>query len=172
MISHKNARDKVAAYKQELRAKGEKLTFAELAPLPSTKTPNGAKALTNAANYSSGSNYPSTMTMIAPGVARIGHANIGIELMLNYASNVQRTAELREILTNAAVLDFNLDYSNVLNLQLNHLSKLKAAEVVISETAMQALYQKDYSQAWPDLCVAAALIRLHDNEPVAVLQLV
>jgi hypothetical protein len=172
LVSHKNARDKVAAYKQELRARGEKLTFAELAPPPSTKTPNGAKALTNLVNYSSGANYPPTMTMIAPGVARIGHTNIGTEFMLNYASNVQRTAELRAILTNAAVLDFNLDYSNVLDLQLSHLSKLKAAEVVVSETAMQSLYRKDYSEAWPDLCAAVDLIRLHDNEPLEISQLV
>jgi len=162
----------VAAYKQELRARGEKLTFAELAPPPSTKTPNGAKALTNAVKYSSPANYPPLMTMIAPGVAKIGHTNIGSELMLNYASNVQRTAELRNILTNAVVLDFNLDYPHTIDLPVLHLMKLKAAEVIISETAMQALYQKEYSEAWSDLCAAIDLVRLHDNEPLAISQLV
>jgi hypothetical protein len=174
MISHKNARDKVAAYKQELRAKGEKLTFAELAPAPSTKTPNGAKAFMDASNLLSSSSVdrPPMMALIAPGVARLGHTNIGPELMFNYASNVQRMATLRVILTNAAVLDFNLDYSKGVDLQLSHLSKLKDLEVVLSATAMQALYQKDYSEAWLDLSAAVDVVRLFDNEPLAISQLV
>ncbi len=173
LVSHDNVRDKVAAYKKELRAKGEKLTFAELAPPPSAKTPNGAKAFTNMSNFFTSNVDPSpTMTMIAPGLARIGHTNIGAELMFSYSSNVKRTTELRAILTNAAVLDFNLAYSNVFELQLTHLSKLKAAEIVLSTTAMQALYQKDYSEAWQDLCAAVDLIRLHNNEPFAISQLV
>lgn len=174
LVSHKNSRDKVAAYKQELRAKGEKLTFAELAPPPSTKTPNGAKAFMDVSNLLSSSSVesPQMMAWIAPGVARIAHTNIGAELMFNYENNVQRTAEMRAILTNAAVLDFNLDYSQGLDLQLPHLSKLKEAEVVFSATAMQALYQKDYSETWADLYAAVDLIRLFDNEPLPISQLV
>jgi hypothetical protein len=173
MVTHDNVRDKVAAYKQELRAKGEKLTFAELAPPPSTKTPNGAKALTNVINYTSSSmNVPQMMLMVAPGIARIGHTNIGAELMFNYENNVQRAAELRAILTNAAVLDFNLDYSDIFDFQLTYLSKLKAAEIVVSTTAMQALYKKDYTEAWPDLCAGVDLVRLFDSEPMGISQLV
>ena len=173
-VSHKNARDKVAEYKQELRAKGEKLTFAELAPPPSTKTPNGAKAFMDASNLLSSSSIgrPPMMDLIAPGVARIGHTNIAAELMSNYASNVQRTAALRTILTNAAVLDFNLGYSKEFDLQLPHLSKLKNMEVVVATTAMQALWKRDYAEAWPELCAAVDLIRLFDNEPLPRSQLV
>jgi len=173
MISHKNARDKVAAYKQELRAKGEKLTFAEIAPPASTRMPNGAGAFTKATNFSySYLDYPQVMVSIGPGVARIGHASIRAELMFNYASNVQRAAEWRTILTNAAVLDFNPDYSKGFDLFLPQLAKLKTAEVVFSSTAMQALYQRDYSEAWPDLCAAADVVRLFENEPIVISSLV
>jgi len=174
LMSGKNSREKVAAYKQELRVKGEKLTIAELLPTPSTKTPNGAKVFMDASNLLSSSyvERPRMMAWIAPGVARIGHTNIGSELMFNYDSNIQRTAALRAILTNAAVLDFNPDYSKGVDLQLPHLSKLKDLEVVAAATTMQALYQKDYSEAWLDLCVATDLVRLFDNEPLAISQLV
>jgi hypothetical protein len=50
--------------------------------------------------------------------------------------------------------------------------KLKTAEITISETAMQALHERDYSEAWPDLCAAVDLIRLHGNEPLAISQIV
>ena len=172
LLPHGGYRRKVEAYKKQLLAQGEKLTMLELAPPPPTNGPNGAIALTNAMEgYRVPSDYPPMMKIVGPGIAMVGHSNPRPVEMAGYASNVVKAAELRAILQ-APVLDFNLDYSKGSELPLYHLSKLKAAESLLSITATQALHEKDYSEAWSNLLAGVELVRLYDNEPILISDLV
>ncbi len=167
------SRRAVAAYKQQLLAQGEKLSFAELAPPPSTNSPDLAGEFTNSPGFpGSVANLPSAMIMIAPGIATAGHLNKPSEPFYDYDQNVRVAAELRAILDRAAVLDFNLDYSKGAELPLPHLAPIKRVGILFSATAVQALYQQDHAVALPNLYAGADLIRLSCNEPIMISGLV
>lgn len=167
------SRRAVAAYKQQLLAQGEKLTMAEIAPPPSTNPSNLAVEFTNSSGYpGSVANLPSAMIMIAPGIAAVGHPDKPSEPFYDYDQNIRTAAELRAILDRAAVLDFNLDYSQGAGLPLPHLASIKRVETLFSATALQALYQQDHATALPNLYAGADIIRLSCNEPIMISGLV
>jgi hypothetical protein len=172
LLPHGGYRRQVEAYKKQLLAQGEKLTIAELAPPRATNGPNGAMALTNAMqSYRLPADYPPMMKLVGPGIAMIGHANPRSVEMAGYASNVAKATELRAILQ-SPVFNFNLDYSKGSGISLDHLSKLKNAGTLLSITATQALHEKDHSEAWSDLVAGVELVRLYDNEPLMISDLV
>ena len=170
----------LAAYKQQLLARGEKLAIAETTPRPSTKTPNAASnfmAFPNGLGTLPGfppvmlTRFPPMMVMVGMGTALPGTTNIAPEMMVAYKSNARQMAELRSALA-AAVMDFNLDYSHSYALLLPHLSKLKKTEVLATGSAMEAMSGGDYSEAWQDLYAAVDLFRLQSNEPIMITDLV
>lgn len=167
--------DALKAYKQQLLAKGEKLTMVELAPQPHTNAFNGARALLDLMTSNQApSDYPAMMKIVAPGLAAIGSTNIVPAEMLSYERNTSTMVKLRKILE-MPVLDFNLNYSlgpQVGAALFPELSYLKKAELLPAMTAMQALYMKDYSEARLDLIAAADLVRLDTNEPLMISDLV
>jgi hypothetical protein len=172
LTPHGRYRHELEAYKQQLVARGEKLTIAELAPPPSIDPSNGAKAFMQfMGNYSSPTDYPSAMKMVAPGLAEIGCTNDAAVMSVNYARNMRQMVELRNIL-NASVLDFDLNYSQGYDLPLPHQPKLKAAEQLASASTIQTLHAKNYSEARSDLLAAVDLVRLSPNEPFMVSGLV
>lgn len=171
-LLHARSRRAVADYKQQLRAKGEKLLISELAPISLPNPSNGAPAFKAVMQHFPGSsNYPTAMAMVAPGLARIGYTNLSPGLMLEYTQNVHATLELRKAL-NATVFDFHLDYSLGFALPLDNLAALKKAELLASATAVEALQAGDFSEAHADLLVGADLVRLFNNEPLLISGLV
>ncbi len=116
-------------------------------------------------------NLPSTLKMIAPGLAMIGHVNLNPGEMLGYDQNTKKVATLREIL-GSSVLGFTPDYSKGYVMLLPHLAPQKAAEQLAAGTATQALSTNDFAEARSDLFVAVDLVRLNDNEPIMISHLV
>lgn len=169
---HGGYRRELDAYKKQLIAKGEKLTIAELAPPPSINPSNGARALIDLiASYRFPDDYPSMAKMVAPGLAEIGFTNTTANLTSNYAANCQKMAKLRNALS-APVIEFNLDYSQGLEIPLPHLAKLKSAAQFSTMTMMQALHANDFAEAQSDLLSAVKLIGLYKNEPIMISGLV
>ncbi len=140
-------RREVEAYKRDLLAKGEKLTIAELVPPPTPGAVSNATRFLNAASsYSEPFDFPSFMKRVAPSVALVDHTNFSSNQIAGYERNIGLTANLRKALE-VSVLDFSADYvevgrRNASSLAL-YLSKLKSAELLAEDTAMQALYRKD-----------------------------
>jgi hypothetical protein len=173
LMPHGRYRHAVEAYKTELIAKGEKLTIAELSPPPPpANASNGARAFMQLMkDYKVPNDYPYMMRMVAPGLAQVVHTNLVVAEMFNYEQNLSNVAKLREVLK-APVLNFDLDYSQGFDLSLPHLSKLKAAEQLITITAMQTFYSKNFSEASGDLLTAVDLVRVYTNDPLMISGLV
>ena len=172
LLPHGGYRHAVEAYKQQLLARGEKLTIAELAPPPSTNASNGAKAFMQLmSNYTPPNDYPNMMKMLAPGLAAIGFTNETPEMTANYEQNNGETEALRKVL-NSSALNFDLDYSRGAFVLLPHLAKLKYAELLASTTMTQALHAKDFPQAKADLLTAVNLVRLFGSDSLEISDLV
>jgi hypothetical protein len=169
---HGGYRRELEAYKKQLIAKGEKLTMAELAPPPSINPSNGARALMDLiATYRAPNDYPTNMIHVAPGLYEVGYTNGDANLTSNYAANCRKMAELRKVLT-APVIEFNLDYSQGMEILLPHLARLKSVEQLATITTMQALHTNDFAEAQSDLLSAVKLVSLYKNEPIMISGLV
>jgi hypothetical protein len=172
LLPHGGYRHALEAYKQQLLARGEKLTIAELAPQPSINPSNGAKAFMQLmSNYTSPNDYPYTMRMLAPGLAATDCTNETPEMTANYEQNASKTAELHNVL-NMPTLDFDLDYSRGVFILLPHLAKLKSAEHLACITTMQAFHAKNLPEAKSDLLTAVQLVRLFRNDSLEMSDLV
>ena len=177
-----SSRRTVEAYKQQLRAQGEKLTVAELAPKPPPNSIEGAQAFMGTMSLShSLSNYPPTMKLIGSGLAMIGWqqevapvdglSNVWPELAIELEANRNTLTSLQTEL-NLPVLFFDLDYSRGFAVLLPHLAKLKQAEVLTAVSAVAALHERNFSKAWTNLHTALALVRLYRTEPILISHLV
>jgi hypothetical protein len=164
LLPHGRYRHELEAYKKELRARGEKLTIAELAPPPSSNPSNGAKAFMQLMkDYELPTNLPTIMRLAEPGLANVTWTNLSPEQMVGYEENRSKVVELRKLL-NASVLDFQPDYARGQYILLPHAAKLKATEQLIAATAMQACYAREFSEGVADLVAAANLVRLYGGE--------
>ena len=173
LLPHGGYRRQLEAYKQQLIARGEKLTIAELAPPPPTNPSNRAKAFMQLmGNYKLLTNLPTAMRIVAPGLADVVCTNLNSTEMVGYDQNLTDAAKLRGILDSTSVLDFSLDYSKGANLMLPHLAKLKASALLLTGTVAQASYSKNFSETRSDLLAAANLLRLYPNEPLFMSDLV
>ena len=128
----------VEAYKRELLAKGEKLKMIELAPAEVSDAERVKAFIVLMGGYHRPTNLPSMMTIVAPGVAAVGHTRLAPDQMADYENNVNLVARLREILgTNT--LTFRLDYTRTADMPLPGLAWLQSAELLAAGAAMQAL---------------------------------
>ena len=115
--------------------------------------------------------FPTAMKMMAPGAAAISYADLDAKLMASYGTNKIYTAQLREILS-GATLDFDVDYSQGADTQLPHLAVIKRLALQLSQTARQALHEKDFEEAALDLGAEADILWLWKQEPVLISSLV
>jgi hypothetical protein len=170
LLSSGNYRRQLEAYKQQLRARGEKLLVSEVAPPHATNTTNAAATFFGASSFSVASALPAMMTLIGPGCAMVGHTNPAPALP-NYDQATRFVSELRAALTPPS-LDFNLDYAKGFEIMFPHLARLKTAEVLATGTSIEALHRQDFQEAWQDLNAAVDLVRLYNNEPLLISGLV
>jgi len=172
----------VESYKQQLRAQGEKLLVAELLPTPPPESLDGAQTFLGAMSLShQPSNIPPTMKLIRPGRAMVAWqqeilpedkiSNIWPGLSLELKANRDTLSSLQSAL-NVPVLYFNLDYSQGWGTLLPHLAKLKQAEILTSVSAVAALHERKFSEAWTNLHDAVILVRRYQAEPLTISHLV
>jgi hypothetical protein len=170
LLPHDGYRREVEAYKQQLIARGEKLTIAELAPPPYTNESNGAKAFLDlVASYRAPYQLVTAARSVVPGLAQIGFTNQTADLTSNYAYNCQFMAQVRNMLDTSDI-NFNLDYSD-LNASASYLSRLKSSGSLAHLTTMQALHAGDFTEARADLLAAVHIICL-SNDPSIISGLV
>jgi hypothetical protein len=172
-VPHGSARRKLADYKKELIAKGEKLDLASVAPPHKTDVSNGASEFLRAiANWSNPNDFTPIMRIVAPGAAMVGHRNLDAEARTNYEANRLIANNVRASLK-ADTLDFGVGYSSLsYTTVLSHLPRIKSAAILLSQTAMQALEANDLQEAAQDLGAEADLMRLWDSEPILISSLV
>ena len=181
------------AWQRAMRARGEKLTIAELTPpltnLASRVIPPGEAAglLGRAAPPQ---DYPTAMLIVAPGKARVAWAlsnwrtersskpyglttNDWNEPGLAGAFKSLREAlpALRSDLTNRAFV-VSADYSQGFELLLPHLAKYKQAAQALSADTVRALHERRLDKATENLVAGAALVRLMKDERIMISHLV
>jgi hypothetical protein len=185
VFMHFQFRWSLAAYRKELRARGEKLTIRELAPRAPTNGPNGALALWSAATrlapLNNPSQLPASLTLVAPGRARVEWAQE--ELSLPDSTNAWPRlseqiegargvfAEVRAALDQPA-LQFNLDYFQGVSLPLPHLAPLKKTALMLSAAVMLDLHEGRFREAVENLRTAQKLAARYVSEPLIVSQMV
>ena len=172
-VPHGSARRKLAEYKKQLIAQGEKLDLASVAPPHRTGISNGASEFLKAlGNWRNPNDFAPMMRMVAPPAAMVGHTNLDAASRTNYEANQAVAGKVRASL-NTGALDFGLNYSSLsYTTLLSHLPQIKSAATLFSQTAMQALYTNDLSEAAQDLGAEADLLRLWDSEPILISSLV
>ncbi len=171
-VPHGSARKKLADYKKELIAKGEKLDLMSFVPTLPPGVSNGAPAFLGViTNWTQPNNFPSMMRMVGPGVAAIGHTNLGPIDMASYETNKAVAKELRAIL-GASILYFDLNYSNAPKVAFFHVMYVKRAAMLFYHTALQALCRDDLEEAVSDIGAGADVIRLYGNEHLEISTLV
>jgi type II secretory pathway pseudopilin PulG len=181
------------AWQRAMRAKGEKLTIAELTPpltnLASRVIPPG-EAAGLLGRTTPPQEYPTAMQIVAPGKARIAWAqsswrtenrtkpygmvtNDWNESGLAGAFKSLREAlpALRSDLTNRAFV-VSADYDQGFELLLPHLAKYKQAAQALSADTVLALHEHRLDEATENLVAGAALVRLMKNERILISHLV
>ncbi len=186
VAAHYRVKSRLAEYKRQLEASGEKLRIAELAPLP---FPEGVRAsgtlLMSAVGLGAiappASNQPPMMKFLAPGHAlAASRQNIlptqestnvwpGVDAMLARREDV--LAQIRAALE-APVLSFDLDYQQGYELLLPHLVRLKSVALWLSAAAMLDLHEGQTTNAWENLVAMSALVQRYQEEPIAISELV
>ena len=181
------------AWQRAMRAKGEKLTIAELTPTPTNLAsrvvaPGEAAGLLGRATAPQ--EYPTAMQIVAPGKARVAWAlsswrtesrskpngmvtNDWNESGLMGAFKTLREAlpALRSDLTNRAFV-VSPDYDQGFELLLPHLAKYKQAAQALSAGTVLALHEHRLDEATENLVAGAALVRLMRDERILIGHLV
>jgi hypothetical protein len=179
---------KLAAYKAALAAKGERISYPDLLLSAAGKEENAALQLIGAANRLGGmklaqGNFPATMTVVAPGRARIGWQqneiiggapnatntwdDLAADLALMDADFQQMHAALQ-----LPRLDFGLNYQQGFSMMLPHLQTLKRVGNWEAAAAMNHLHAGRLDAALTNLHDIIALSRLQAEEPLLISQLV
>lgn len=184
VMAHSRTDGALEAYKRQLRARGEKITIAELTPPTPTNGPNAVAGLMNVAGQLQlgDSNQVPVATFISPGHLRIAwqqevlptkdSTNIWPALAKEIESRREALSQARVALTNP-VLSFSLNYQQAYNLLMRHLAGLKQTEICLSSATILALHQNQPDEAWEDLKATVNLARLFGrDEPLMVSQFV
>jgi hypothetical protein len=181
---HYRAKWLVEWYKRELRAAGEKLTIAELAPVTDASLPNAADSLSTLArefNFEALTSTVPAMRWVAPGRATAAWREETMPTM--DSTNVW--PEVEEMLTahqplvrglRAAMdrprLVYQLDYQQASDLLLPHLGPTKWAAVGLSADTLLALRHGRTEVAQEDLAALTRLAERFKDEPTVISALV
>jgi hypothetical protein len=180
-------------YKAGLRAKGEKLTYKELAIAPSTNADEVA-ALKILAGYStnysllSSSVFPSTMAYVAPGKARVGWrgelrseaggGQTAVEWKTLESDNLRAAAALAQI--RAALLVsppdsgwiYNDDYTNAIGRPSTNYVRDRTIAQALQRDLMGELHRGNLDAALNDLHALAGQTGVNRNELTLVSQMI
>lgn len=184
LIAHWRAKAGAEKYKAQLRAQGEKLSIAELIPVPPASGSNGVQVVINAAARLSGLDskvQPTVMKMVQPGRARVTwmqpvlptdqSSNIWPELQSELEAHKSTFAELREGLAKP-LLHFPLNYQQGFSILLPHLAMLRGSSRWLSTATILKMHQQDSAEAWGNLRSLVALPVSWREEPFMISQLV
>ena len=182
VMGHSRMDGALEAYKRELKAKGEKLTIAELTPPTPTNGPNAALALMSVTPQLqlSTSNRAPVATLVSPGHLRISwqqdvlptedSTNVWPKLAAELGKMREALSKARLALTNP-VLSFQLNYQLGINLPLSHLATLTRISGCLPSAAILALHQNHPDEAWEDLKANVNLARLFGkDDPLEISQ--
>jgi hypothetical protein len=177
---------KVARYRAQLHAAGERLNLREATPLPLPPDRNNARyireamGLFNAQKTFMDNIQPPAMRLVAPGKAMVGWAHPEV-LGDKTNSWEQVECELRmyqpvlsEIprLIECPTMDFHLDYAVGPSLLLPHLANFRKAAQLISAAALSDLHSGDATTAATEVQGIVALSKGLRDEPLVISQLV
>lgn len=177
----------LANYREELLARGEKLTIEELAPpIPEGTnvvllTPAEAESMLNIGGGVR-DEFPSTARTLSPGrlVASWqrdrwfdpdGRTCTWDDYLRAAAGTLDRLPELRWRLTNR-VLRVTLDYGEGFTLLLPHLAPFKSVAQALCQAAIYDLHTGNLNGAAENLHAVASLTDLLEHEPLLIDQLV
>jgi hypothetical protein len=171
------------AYKNSLRAQGEKLDIKEVSPTPAPPEQNGREAAEAAFNSLGSGNIdpPYNMWMIAPGKAMTGWHQTeacGSDFTNSwddFSAAITVDAPAIDFLRQAAAkprLDFGLDYQKGPSMSISHLASFKrSAQAVVAATTLD-LHNGDTASAVTNLCVLLHLVRANEDENILISHLV
>lgn len=182
-LEHERAKARLAAFKADLIAKGEKLTIADHVPKLPPALSNAAPDFIAAANRLTELKaewQPARMRMVAPGKARVTwrQAELPSEkepdiwpfITAHVEENRPLLAEVAAALERPEMV-VNLDYTKGFSLLIPHLAKHKAAANALVNAALVDLRNDQRAAAFTNLLAAARLARLNE-EPILISQLV
>ena len=182
-LEHERAKARLAAFKAQLIAKGEKLAIADHVPKLPPALSNAAPDFIAAANRLTELKpelQPQRMRLVAPGKARVTWQQAELptekepDLWPFITAHVEENRLLLAEMTGALErpeMVFNLDYSKGFNLLLPHLAKVKQSAVVFANATLVDLRADQRASAFTNLLAGARLTRLQE-EPLLISQLV
>ena len=182
-LEHERAKARLAAFKAQLIAKGEKLAIADHVPKLPPALSNAAPDFIAAANRITELKpefQPQRMRLVAPGRARVTWQQPELptdkdpDLWPIVTAHVEDNRPLLDEM--AAALErpemvFNLDYSKGFSLLLPHLAKMKQAALNFGLAAVVDLHMGQTNSAFTNL-LAASRMSQSFQEPLLISQLV
>lgn len=174
----------VEAYKNTLRAQGEKLEISEVAPPVVSSDQNGrdpAQMGFNSLGSTRYSHYADVMWMVAPGKAIAAwsqpesRGSDYTNSWEDFATDVAVDAPAIDSLHQAAQfpkLDFGLDYQKGPTLLLPHLAQFKHSAFALVLASTLALHQGDTPSAATNLCDLLHLVAANEDECIMISDLV
>lgn len=183
VVAHYRVKARLESYKARLRAEGEKMAIAELAPSLSSADVGAGIALDRTAGQlpSISSNPPPLMKLTSPGRVLVAWeqetlsngdvSNVWAALSIPLEDNADKLAEIRAVLQGYSPA-FNLNYEQGYNLLLPHLARLKGAAQWLSAATVFELHEVQATNAIENLAALTALARKTDREPLMISELV
>ena len=182
-LEHERAKARLAAFKAQLIAKGEKLAITDHVPKLPPALSNAAPDFMIAADRVTELKFefqPLRMRLVAPGRALVAWqqpelatdkaADIWPELMAHVEENRPLLADMATALERPELV-FNLDYAKGFTLLLPHLAQIKRASVCMANAALVDLHAGRPESALTNLLLGVRLLRLNE-EPILISQLV
>lgn len=182
-LEHERAKARLAAFKADLIAKGEKLAIADHVPKLPPAVSNAAPDFIAAANRLTELKAEwqlARMRMVAPGKARVTwrqqelptekEPDLWPFIVAHVEDNRPLLAEMAAALGRPEIV-FNLDYTKGFNLLLPHVDKHKRAVSVMANATLADLHDEQTASAFTNLLAAVRFVRLNE-EPLLISQLV
>lgn len=182
-LEHERAKARLAAFKADLIAKGEKLAIADHVPKLPPALSNAAPDFIAAANRLTQLKpewQPARMQMVAPGKARVTwrqpelpsekEPDLWPFAMAHVEDNRPLLAEMAAALERPEMV-FQLDYSKNFHLLLPHLSTMRQAAGILATATLVDLHADQRADAFTNLLAGVRLTRLQE-EPLTISQLV
>ncbi len=182
-LSHERAKARLAAYKAQLAAKGEKLAVADhvqkLPPAISNAAPDFIAAANRLTDLKS-EFQPQRMHLVVPGRARVTwqqaelptdkEADLWPIVAAHVEGNRVLLAEMAVALERPEMV-FALDYSKGFSLLLPHLQKFRLAASTFAYAVVVDLHTGQTNSAFTNLLASVSLARRYE-EPLLISQLV
>ena len=182
-LEHERAKARLAAYKAQLVAKGEKLAIADHVPKMPPALSNAAPDFIAAANRITDLKpefQPQRMRLVAPGRARVTwqqpelptdkDADLWPIVTAHVEDNRDRLAEMITTLERPEMV-VNLDYSKGFTLLLPHVQKVRQSANLLGMAVIVDLHAGQTNSAFTNLLASVRLFQ-RNGEPILISQLV